>query len=269
MIRPRRLDYRYVKVYTAKPKKPAATDSYVVVGGKDVKLTCGEFKTRIRKGVELMPIFNKTLPAQLGSIVKNYVKKHNIKNGEFLFYNFKHDNMFDDSAFSKQIAKASKKVLDVNLTANDFRHTYMDFIADHFQEYNDNDLKQIAYEMGDMNVYTALKYRIAKKKKEMDTVTEINKRIVEERENEINRLVREEEEGSRKGGDEMNEEDSVDMPLNDPDGVDELELDDVMDRTTLPLPMPTVDTGDKETLYRRLAELEVEKMKIMVELLKM
>jgi hypothetical protein len=237
LIRPRRLDARHIKVYHKQPKAAdiTPTSSYVIVGGREMKICYGEFKTRIRMGKEIMKPFKRTLPPTLTSLIRQYVKKNELNDGDYLFYNGDKKNQFKDSSFSKQLGRASTKVIGVYLTGNDFRHAYIDFIADHFKEYNDNDLKQISFEMGDFNVYTALKYRFANKLKENDTVTQINDRIIEERELEANRLIHQEEEGSRMLQQDE-EEESVDMPLREEDEID------IMDRTTMPLP----PQGDKE-----------------------
>ena len=235
------------------PSKIADEESYVLIG-KEVKICFGKFKTRMRMGETFMKPFKRTLPAPLASLIKNHIKKEDLKDDNYLFYSgTDKSEQFTDNAFSKKIKQASKNVIGVDLTANDYRHAYMDFITDHFKEFNDNDLKQIAMEMGDSNVYTALKYRFAQRLKENETVTEINERIIEEREMKANKLIHDEAEGSRMVADEV-EEESVDTPINDINDVE-----DIMERTTVPLPVSSNDE-----LIKRLAELEVEKIKIML-----
>ena len=225
LIRPRRLDARHIKVYHKLPKDPSPLDSYVLLGkGKEVKICYGEFKTRMRMGKEYMKPFKRTLPSELASLIRNYVKKEDLKDGDYLFFNVSKTEQYSDSSFSKQLAKASFKVLGVKLTANDYRHSYMDFLTDHFKEFNDNDLKQIALEMGDLNVYTALKYRFANKTKEKENVTQINERLVEQREQKANQLIHDEEEGSRAIHQEE-ENESVGTPEDNPEIVINLNND--------------------------------------------
>lgn len=244
MIRPRRLDARHLKVYHTLPDDLDDEASYVLLGpGKSVKICYGQFKTRMRMGKEFMIAFKKPLPGALASLIRQLVKKTELKDGDYLFFNGTRDEQYSDSAFSKLLSVASENVTGIKLTANCYRRLFMDWITDNYKDYNHNDLRQIAREMGDHNVFTALQYAFTKKQNADDTITQINEKIIQQREDLANRIIRQEEEGSKILNPREAEEESVGTPEN---------VDDVMEQTTQPLPFTPPQDAPNDVLLDNL-----------------
>jgi hypothetical protein len=154
--------------------------------GDKLFLSIDVFKTRwrvaggtnVRK--ELMPRYVKEVNPRLASILKDYIKKWNVKDMSKLtpaekrakaqFYIFYKEtgtpsNVYDEGSFSKVVSNCFKAVFNkrVGLTANTFRHIFNTWIAFHLNEFTDAQLQEISIDVGDTakNLPTHLRYRIA------------------------------------------------------------------------------------------------------------
>lgn len=199
---PRRLDYRFLKLRSKMPDPHPQGESYVVVRdfSGNVTMVIDEFKTRHRENRDLLPTFKKTLPNSLAEYIKSYVKKAKLVDGDYLFFNKEPKEGYSDNRFSTVIKSASKKVIGYNLSVNDYRHLFVNFITEHITKYNDNQLQQIAYDMADKSVYTNLKYRLAEQANKGKSIKEINDEEIQRREQERQRLLEAEEVMSVMGG---------------------------------------------------------------------
>lgn len=172
LLPPRRLEYRYLQYYSKEPKQIEKGKCYLISSRQKTSIRLNEFKTRERKQSSFLPMFNKDLPKDLTTLIKQYVKKAKLKEGDYLFVNDKGD-MYDDTAFSRQVQSAFQKVSGYKVGANDLRHLYITYVVDNIKKFNQNDLQDLAVRMGDMSVLTNIQYRLAEKRKNDDTITQI------------------------------------------------------------------------------------------------
>jgi hypothetical protein len=291
---PRRVeDYELLQFYSKMPSAAEQKDRNFVVIEKDkATLYIDEFKIQHKvkgssnKKREVMPRYEKELPPRLTSLSKDYISKRDIPDnaklkqadkkelqkrdkqrrddmiaakvktlpketpvGYFVFFKEtgEKDEKIAEGVFSKVVATAPQKVLGrKNITANTMRHAWNTWLVEHMSDFTDEQIKQFAIDVGDTpkNLPTHLRYRHANQKNVGTEKTEIveglhGDKYVKEMMNE------QEEEGSVGDIGEIDEVVSPKAPIN------------------------VVVDNDEEALYRRLAELEVEKIKIMVKLMKM
>ena len=201
MIWPRRLEIRLLKMFKQTPSEEEQKGNYVILRPRgDMPMILSEYKTAQRNQREFLGTYKKDLPSDLVSLVKSYVKKATIQDGQYLFPNGDETRSktepLGDTAFSKAVKKASKAVLGYALTANDYRHLAIDFVSRHIEQYNDNQIKEIANDIGDGSVLTALRYRLAEQANKGKSTAEIHREIIEERERELQRTREMEDEGS-------------------------------------------------------------------------
>jgi hypothetical protein len=124
------------------------------------------------------------------------------------------------------------------------RHVFQDFIGRNITLYNEHQLEEIATDVGDKYLATMYRCRAAPVENRDKNVTEIEGDVYAFNDAAINFLNDAEQEGSVGEG----EEHEVVSPK---------------------APMHGVVNDDEDALYRRLAELEVEKLKMMMKLMKM
>lgn len=137
------------------------------------------------------------------------------------------------------------------ITADDIRHWFQTDFVEHYTEYNDAQRKEIFERLGDTpaQLPSALRYMLQKAENAGKTYTEIAEGV--EGKIEAKDLAERDAEEEGSVGD-----------INEKDKIDEIaEEGEVISPIT-----PIYD--DKEAIYKRLAELEVEKTKLMVMLMK-
>jgi hypothetical protein len=204
LLRPRRAEYRFLKVFETAPTEKQVNlqeDDWIVVhpkGNQAVNMTLNEYKTAKRKQKEFLGQYKKDLPEKLVSLLRQYIKKHERKNGEYLFHD-KKGQQLTDKKFSNLVKASCTKVLEMPLTINSFRHLFVSMVVQNYKKFNNNDIKQIALDVGDASIETLLNYRIAEARKEDEGITQIHDRIIEERRKEMERVAQLEDGAS--GGD--------------------------------------------------------------------
>lgn len=161
LLKPRRVqEYYTLTIKNLRPKKPDPYENYIVINRNHVELHLGQFKTRTRLEEDKMPVFQTVITGELNKLIKEYVKKTGLNNGDHLFFSGSdHTKEYTQEGFTLAIEIASNKVLGYGLGANDFRHLYVNWIYKHIDRYNDQQLQKIAHEMGDMSTATWQKYR--------------------------------------------------------------------------------------------------------------
>lgn len=204
--RPRRLEYRTLKYYEKMPKKPVAGENFLVLNKNQATLVLDEFKTRwrVKKGSkerkQQLPTYTTNLKPRLASLFREYIKKWEVKNGGYIFYKEKlgQDQPYEEKGMSKYMTSVFKQVFDRDdMSINTFRHLWNTFVSEHFQEYNDAQIKQLALDVGDtdLNLPSHLRYRITNQANQNKSVTEIARNVIEQ--GDARRLA--EEEGGSEG----------------------------------------------------------------------
>jgi hypothetical protein len=139
-----------------------------------------EGELRSDKKTEVLPRYVKEINPRLKSMLMDYIKKWNVKDMSKLTTAEKRQNKqyyvfyketgtvedrYEDNTFSKYLSSAFKRVFGgkTGLSVNTFRHAYNTWVAEHIQEYNDAQLKEIAIDVGDTpkSLPTNLRYRIS------------------------------------------------------------------------------------------------------------
>ena len=162
---------KLVNHITLTPKNPDPFSNFIVVNRNYVKLHLGNFKTRTRLGEEKMPVFQIDITGELNKLIKEYVKKLGLKNGDHLFFSgtTDHTNEYTEEGFSLALESASKKILGYDLKANNFRHLYVSMILNNQGKYTDAQKLAIANEMGDSSTSMWEKYRNVEEEDETPT----------------------------------------------------------------------------------------------------
>ena len=169
---PRRLEYRLLKVYHK--RDPANTDdiNYIVVKQNEIVMHLDVFKTRWRtwrkKKTEILPRYTVTFPDELTKWTKEYIKKANIRDGDYLFTKDKGVNKgqhYDSPPFSTFLNDCATAVLGLSIGVDDFRHYYVTEVGYNYMDYTRDQLKQVAVSMGDKSIETNQSYRVARQKK--------------------------------------------------------------------------------------------------------
>lgn len=266
--RPRRVtDYALLQYYSKKPTdKEAEGKNLIYAEGDKLILSIDVFKTRWRVSgaskvkKELLPKYIKEVTPRLASILKDYMKKWNVKDMSKLtpvekrakanFYVFYKEtgttaDSYDEGSFSKVISNCFKQIFKRNgLSVNTFRHMFNSWIAFHLNEFTDAQLQEISIDVGDTakNLPTHLRYRIAEQGNKDMEKTEIEGAIhnYDEWRNEIMEGIA--EEGSTGNAVNPDEVDEVQSPAPKPQE---------------PLQGVTNDTGLNE-LYMRLGKTYIE-----------
>jgi len=136
LIPPRRLEYRLLTYLTDKPNKdptpkpPRAkgwTDgndipfNYIYPNGSTYDMVLCDFKT-----VKTYGVYTTTLPQSLADIIKAFIKKQKIQNGDLFFKKPIKQEPYGDNRFSEIVSEAFglryKKFV---LTCDDIRHIYI------------------------------------------------------------------------------------------------------------------------------------------------
>lgn len=276
--RPRRVaDYSSLQYFSKKPAEKDLKDKNIIYGeGDKLFFSIDVFKTRYRvaggasQKKELLPRYVKEVNPRLSSLIRDYIKKWNVKDmskltGEekrqkkqyYVFYKETgtHQDAYDENSFSKYISSCMKKVFNnrSGLTVNTMRHNYNTWLSENLSMFNDAQLQEIAIDVGDTprNLPTNLRYRL-----QTEGLGDVEKTQIEGiiNDNEYARnvmLAGAEEEGSIG---------------NAPDGENNQEADNevispAIDITTI-ANVPT----DIDALYMKLgkAYMELETLKLMI-----
>ena len=224
------------------------------------------FKTRHRvknnKEKDLMPAYIKELPAKLTELLIDYIKKAGIKdnskrtrqevkdNVQFYVFHVEKENQtvkYQKSGFSRAISAAMKEVYDKkDLSTNTLRHAFNTWVAEHLEEFTDQQLQQISIDVGDTPrmMPTNLRYRIAQQGNKGLDVTEIQDAV---HDNEYARKV-------MQGG--MEEAASV-------GNVEQQDMEEVISPTTTIIPKSADEIIDRiGELHKELARLNFALSKI-------
>jgi hypothetical protein len=195
--RPRRSkDYATLQYYTSLPDEDEMNGKNILLLTKDkATLYIDDFKNRYitRKNVkkEIMGRYIKDLNPRLAELFRDYIKKANIrdmskrttseKRAHKQFYIFHletgtQDQLYTDNGISAIVATAMKEVYKRNgLQINSFRHAFNDYLVENLKEFNDNQLAQVAEDVGDTwkDMPTNIRYRLSNQNNEDMTPTEI------------------------------------------------------------------------------------------------
>jgi hypothetical protein len=173
IMRPRRAeDYNSLQYFSKKPTETEAKDRNILYIEKGkMYFSIDKFKTRWRtqgaskEKKQQLPRYIKEVNSYLASLLKDYLKKWDIKDMSKLtsdekkkgvnYYIFHLETGSQetkyDGGFSKLVSSCSEKVFNgrKNITPNTYRHLYNTYIADHLNEFNDNQLNEISLDVGD------------------------------------------------------------------------------------------------------------------------
>jgi hypothetical protein len=261
--RPRRIqDYSLLQYFSKKPSnKEAEKRNIVYKEGDKLFFSIDVFKTRMRvrgnakEAKELMPRYVKEVNSRLASLLKDYIKKTQVKDMSKLttaekrqnkqFYVFSPDNKPDvgytENTFSKVVSNAFQKVFNnrKGLTVNTFRHMFNTYLAYNITNYTDAQLQEISIDVGDTpkQMPTNLRYRIAAQANEGMEKTEIDG-LIRRQQDAYNDALRQVEVEGSVGN--IEQQDDVDA-----------------DEVASPAPPDPID-GDLDTLYKNLGKVYIE-----------
>lgn len=277
--RPRRVaDYASLQWYSKKPNTRELNNRNIVYAdGDKLYFSIDKFKTRYRVSgssrdkKELLPRYEKEVSPRLADLLKDYIKKWNVKDMSKItsderrnkkeFYVFYKETGepsgegYDDNSFSKYLTTAFKNVFNdrKKLSVNTFRHMYNTYISENIQQFTDEQLHEIAIDVGDTprNLPTNLRYRIAAQENRDLEKTQIEGQI-QDNEYARNLMIAGGEEGGSVGvgGGDVEDDDEVMSPP---------------PRVAVALP-PMVGDADIETLYTQLgrAYMEFKSLELMI-----
>lgn len=175
-IPPRRLEYYAMKVYFKNHPQQTTGINYIVLKTDgSIEMSLDAFKTRKRtfkkKTKDILPTYKKTLPDDLAKSIKEYVKKAQLRDGDYLFTKTKGANTgqpYTSPTFSLFLNKVSQDVIKASIGVDDYRHWYITKIAENYLDYDKKELKEIAHSMGDLSVETNMSYRVIVEKKQQE-----------------------------------------------------------------------------------------------------
>jgi integrase len=151
------------------PKDIEKDTNYLLVKGNKISMSLNDFKNRnklnnkTRERKELLKPWNvKELPEPLTNLIKMYISKKipAMKSGDYLFTATQGKTIgqvYSDDTYSSYVRRCCKKVLDLNMSNNDFRH-YHNTTHVKWNEMTQNERQDLAEAMGDVKVETAMNY---------------------------------------------------------------------------------------------------------------
>lgn len=263
--RPRRIeDYHNLQWFSKLPDENKRKDkNIIVIEGDTATFYIDKFKTRwsTKNGrkKEVLPTYVKVVNPKLVELIKKHISHHKIpdmtkvRNDEqhYLFFMDTGNTTdgYNTNLFSKTAKQAFKAVFKKDLMVNDFRHLFARFVHQNPEQFNRLQLDEIAIDCGDKHWTTQYNYRDANVENRGRAITDIQDDIL--------RRHREADEGGSVGNVPVEEQMEVIA-----------EVDGEVEQPVRPEPVRPVVNNDVEALYRRLAELEVERARIMVQLIK-
>jgi hypothetical protein len=185
--RPRRVeDYASLQYYSKKPNDREMNDKNIIYAeGDKLFFSIDKFKTRYRvsgsasQKKELLPRYVKEVNGQLSSLLRDYMKKWEVKDMSklttdekrqkkqyYVFYKETgtYSDAYDENSFSKYISSCMRRVFNnrAGITVNTLRHNYNTWLSQNISMFNDNQLQEIAIDVGDTprNLPTNLRYRL-------------------------------------------------------------------------------------------------------------
>jgi hypothetical protein len=272
--RPRRSkDYRLLQYWSRKPTDKEAEDKNILYKEKDkYYFSIDQFKTRYRvhgaskEKKQVLPRYIKEVNVKLASLLKDYIKKFQIKDNAKLtpqekknktsYYMFfmetgTQDQVYEDNSFSNYMKGCFQKVFNnrKGISINTIRHIFNNWIAENLNNFNDNQLNQLAEDVGDSPklLPSNLRYRFQIAENEDMDKTEIQGNIEENEA--IRKMVEiEREEGGSVGNVE--------------------EKNDDVDEVVSPISMETITEDiELDKLYKKLGEayMQVKSIELMIQ----
>lgn len=272
MMRPRRSqDYMLLQYFGKPPTETEAKDRNILYNdnGK-LYFSIDVFKTRFRTTCsskdrkELLPRYVKQVNSYLASLLKDYLKKWDIKDMSKLtrdekkkginYYIFhqekKNQTQNYGGGFSKYISSCCEKVFNgrKNITANTFRHLFNTYIADHLNEFNDNQLHDISLDVGDTpkNMSSNLRYRHQNQQNADIAKTQIEGIIRYKKDAKDAMDIQNEDVASVGDVQEVNDKDNKSVS----------DIDEIQSPSPAPINVST-DT-ELEVLYRKLGDAQIQ-----------
>ena len=269
--RPRRaMDYMLLQYFGKPPTEQESKDRNILYNdnGK-LYFSIDVFKTRYRttgsskERKELLPRYVKEVNSYLASLLKDYIKKFDIKDMSKLtrdekkkginYYVFhqekKNQTQNYGSGFSKYVSSCCEKVYKrKNLTPNSFRHLFNTYIADHLNEFNDNQLHDISLDVGDSprNLSSNLRYRHQNQQNEDIAKTQIEGIIRYKKDAKDAMDIQNEDVGSIGDVQEVDDKDNKSVS----------DIDEIQSPSPAPINVST-DT-ELEVLYRKLGDAQIQ-----------
>lgn len=271
MMRPRRSqDYMLLQYFGKPPTEQESKDRNILYNdnGK-LYFSIDVFKTRFRTTgaskdrKELLPRYVKQVNSYLASLLKDYLKKWDIrdmskltkdekkKKTEFFIFHLEKGNQEQNygSGFSKYVSSCCEKVYNrKNLTPNTFRHLYNSYIADNLNQFNDNQLNEISIDVGDTprNMASNLRYRHQNQQNADIAKTQIEGIIRYKKDAKDAMDIQNEDVGSI--GDVQEVDDKDNKSVSD---IDEIQ-------SPSPSPMNVSTDTELEVLYRKLGDAQIQ-----------
>lgn len=184
--RPRRVqDYQLLQLYNKLPAQYPEGKNILIMDKDKATIYLDKFKTRwVVRGTSkekkvLMPRYEKELNPRLVSLLKDYIKRFEIKDKQYVFFpeGGSKNEPYADKSFGTAVKSALQQVMKRKKMGgvNSIRHWFNTYVGEHFNEYNDAKKKEIAIDVGDTpkNLPTNLRYAIANQANKDKSVTEI------------------------------------------------------------------------------------------------
>lgn len=154
ILPPRRLDYRYLKLIKREEDLLKETEyNYIHLKNDSIMFVFNEYKTKYKYNQQQFIFYDRLL----AFILKDYIEKNNINDGELLFKN-KKGEILPYYSFSKLIQRVFNKIYNKKITMNDIRHSWANKINEQIQIKTLKEITEITNYMGH-SVIENLKYR--------------------------------------------------------------------------------------------------------------
>ena len=212
--RPRRVqDYQLLQLYHKYPATHPKDKNILVMEKDKATIYLDKFKTRwstrgsTNKRGEVLPLYKKELNPRLVSLLKDYIKRFDVKDKQYVFFpeGANHDEPYSDKSFGTAITSSLAQIMKPLLKTkknlggvNTLRHWFNTYVTEHYNEYTDAQRKEIALDVGDTprNPSTNLRYTIANQGNKGKTVTEIQGEVFDREKAKEQAILEAEEEGS-------------------------------------------------------------------------
>lgn len=188
-------DFAKIKKEQVVPKELEGKNILYIPKEGDAYFIFDKFKTRTRtvrhKKKTVLLTYVKKINSRLLDILKDYVKMYKIKDMANLTtrekknnlecYVFHKENTINQDKYSKssgfgeKLQASSKLIVGNEMSANDYRHLWANWLVNHFNEFNDAQQDIFAEDVGDTakNLPTNLRYRFQNQKNVGKSKTEI------------------------------------------------------------------------------------------------
>lgn len=188
-------DFEKIKKDQVVPKELEGKNILYIPKEGDAYFIFDKFKTRTRtvkhKKKTVLLTYVKKINSRLLDLLKDYVKMFKIKDMANLTAREKRNNLecyvfhkessinqekySKSSGFGEKLQSSSKLIFGNEMSANDFRHLWSNWLVNHFNEFNDAQQDIFAEDVGDTakNLPTNLRYRFQNQKNVGKSKTEI------------------------------------------------------------------------------------------------